>query len=193
MIEHTTREAISRLTSSRIVALQESLKSEVGNVTGDWTRRGMPSSSGRVVGIKAAGESNLSKRADLIKNAIIEVCESRMLGRHPNLGADLQTIFDELYGDELQNVRDYIKRSVPVDAKKLCPIGEIRPEIQMYSEELLMFAEKLPLKDHWASIVRWFRSRWWSVPLVLIIVCLPLLIQWFEMVKAILDWLDLDD
>ncbi|MCI0665832.1 MAG: hypothetical protein L0220_32645 [Acidobacteria bacterium] len=189
MIEHTTRQSIVRLASSRIVALEKSLKSEVGSVAADWAARGMPISSGRVVDIKAAGDRNLIKRAELITNAIIEVCESRSMGRRPNLGLDLQTLFDEIYGEQLTSVRDYIEGAVPEDAKKLCPIGEIRPEIQMHREELLMSAERLPLKDHWANIVLWFRSRWWSVPIVVFMVCLPLLVQWIEMVKAILKWL----
>lgn len=58
----------------------------------------------------------------------------------------------------------------------------------MYRDEVALFADRLPVKDYWANIVSWFRSRWWSVPFVVIVVCLPLLSQWVEMLKALLRW-----
>lgn len=57
---------------------------------------------------------------------------------------------------------------------------------------LLEAADKLDnpsRNDYWASIVAWFRSRWWSVPSVAVVVCIPLLFQWVEMLKTVLWWL----
>ncbi len=189
MIDNVTRESIGRLALSRIVALDKSLKTEVGNITVDLADRGFPISSMRVVSTKAAGERNLIQRAELIKDAIVEVCESRSIGRAPNLDAVLQGLFDEIYQAQVTTVCHCVEHSVPDEAKKLCPIGEIRPEISMHRDEVALFANRLPPKDYWANIVLWFRSRWWSVPFVAMVVCLPLLFQWVEMLKALLRWL----
>lgn len=45
-----------------------------------------------------------------------------------------------------------------------------------------------PPKDYWADIVKWFRSRPWSVPVVLFIVGLPLIVSWIQMVQTVLGW-----
>jgi hypothetical protein len=161
----------------------------VGNITADLTDHGLSQSTKRVTHTKAAAERNLAQRAELIRNAIIEVCESQRIGLAPTLGADLQGVFDEIYEAQLPGVRDYVERTVPADAKRHCPIGELRPEINMYREELAIFAERLPAIDYWANIVLWFRSRRWSVPFVAIVVCLPLLFQWVEMLKTLLRWM----
>lgn len=45
-----------------------------------------------------------------------------------------------------------------------------------------------PPKDYWKRTVTWFRSNRWSVPFVLILIVLPLLVQWVEMIKTLLRW-----
>lgn len=96
MMDNETRDTIVRLASSRIVALEKGLETEVGSITADLADRGFSLSSMRVTSIKAAGERNLAQRAELIRNTIIEACESRNIGRAPNLGTDLQSLFDEI-------------------------------------------------------------------------------------------------
>jgi hypothetical protein len=189
MIDDTIRGSTRRLASSRIVDLERSLKTEFGNIAAELADRGMQRSTQRVTNTKSAAEHNLVQRAELIKNAIIEVCNSRNIGRSPNLGTALQSLFDEIYQPQVISVSAYVETSISDEAKKLCPIGELRPEIGMYRDDLALFAERLPPKDYWNNIVLWFRSRWWSVPLVVVVVCMPLLIQWVEMLKAILQWI----
>ncbi len=45
-----------------------------------------------------------------------------------------------------------------------------------------------PPKDHWAGIMTWFRSRWWSVPFFLLVVGLPLVVTWIQMAQTVLEW-----
>jgi hypothetical protein len=189
MIDNVTHEVIGRLASSRIVGLEKSLKTEVGNITADLADRGFAQSTLRVTSTKSAAERNLALRAELIADTIKEVCESRNIERARNLGADLQGLFDEIYQLHVSSVCDFIERTVPSEVKKLCPIGEICPEINMYRDDLALFAERLSPTDYWAKTVAWFRSRWWSVPFLVVFVCLPLLVKWVEMLKAVLQWL----
>ncbi|HEX3598997.1 MAG TPA: hypothetical protein VHU84_02570 [Lacipirellulaceae bacterium] len=44
-------------------------------------------------------------------------------------------------------------------------------------------------KDYWKSVTRWFKSKWWSIPVLLVFVCLPLLVKWIEMIKTVLIWI----
>ena len=84
MIDNETRDTIVRLASSRIVALEKGLKTEVGSITADLADRGFSLSSMRVTSIKATGKRNLAQRAELIRNTIIEVA-NRNIGPAPNL------------------------------------------------------------------------------------------------------------
>jgi hypothetical protein len=46
---------------------------------------------------------------------------------------------------------------------------------------------KSPLQqDYWKKCENWFRSRWWSLPMFAIVVLLPLIVQWIEMIKQVL-------
>ena len=45
-----------------------------------------------------------------------------------------------------------------------------------------------PLKDYWKEIVAWFRSKPWSVPLVAIGVLIPILIQWYHLIRQLCQW-----
>jgi hypothetical protein len=189
MIDQATHDAIAQLATSRVVELDKSLKIEVGNIASDLADRGFSGSSQQVVQIKSAGERNLARRAELIKSTIAEVCGARNVRVSKTLRAELQELFDHLYQEQLTAVCPYIERSVPEKAKKLYPIGEIRPEIAMHRVELGLFVDRLPKSDYWENVVQWFRSRWWSVPIAIVTVCLPLLFQWVEMLKALLKWL----
>lgn len=43
--------------------------------------------------------------------------------------------------------------------------------------------------DHWASIVRWFRSRPWSIGVLAFAVGLPIIVKWIEMLRTVLGWI----
>ena len=45
--------------------------------------------------------------------------------------------------------------------------------------------------DYWKSCELWFRSKWWSLPALFFIVLLPLIVQWIEMIKTVMQWLGL--
>ena len=64
------------------------------------------------------------------------------------------------------------------------PLYEIQDKVVEYAHQL----NNPPLKDYWADIANWFRSKPWSVPVLLVLVCLPLLVQWVQMILYLLNW-----
>lgn len=61
----------------------------------------------------------------------------------------------------------------------------IRPAILHIYDQL----RNPPEKDYWADVVKWFKSHWWSVPAVAVVVVLPLVVTWIEMIKTVLGWI----
>jgi hypothetical protein len=45
-----------------------------------------------------------------------------------------------------------------------------------------------PLIDYWASLATWFRSKWWSVPVMLVVVGLPAIYGYYEMIHKLCEW-----
>jgi hypothetical protein len=189
MLDDAVRNSAVNLATPRIVALQRILVAEVGTIVADLVDRGFPNSNLRVVYIKGAGERNLIQRAEYIKNAIIQVCEAKGVKPSSQLGEDLTELFDEIYQEHVNAVTAFVDKRVSDEAKKLCPLGELKPEVGNFREEIILFTDKLPAPDVWSDIVVWFRSKWWSVPFVLIFVCLPLIVQWIQMLQTVVEWL----
>lgn len=53
-------------------------------------------------------------------------------------------------------------------------------------------AEKLnnpPVRDRWEETTKWFRSKWWSLPVLGLLVGLPALKGWVDIVKSIAEWM----
>jgi hypothetical protein len=60
--------------------------------------------------------------------------------------------------------------------------------------EVLDVAEGLdhpPPKDYWKGVITWFRGKWWSIPILVIAVVLPLAVQWMEMIVTLIKWIGL--
>lgn len=55
--------------------------------------------------------------------------------------------------------------------------------------ELVRELDNPPPKDYWKDIRTWFQSRWWSVPVFVVAVGLPIVYTYFQMLKGLVDWL----
>ncbi len=65
--------------------------------------------------------------------------------------------------------------------------AEIEPTVMDVVDQL----ENPPLRDYWAELAAWFRSKRWSVLVVILLIVLPLLVQWVEMLGTLLRWLNM--
>jgi hypothetical protein len=90
---------------------------------------------------------------------------------------------DEVNGNETLRTIDRFRRYGLVEWKTNVTI-RILPSLLEAADML----DNPPPADYWKNIVTWFRSRWWSVALLALAVGLPLLVQWIEMLKAVLRW-----
>ena len=45
-----------------------------------------------------------------------------------------------------------------------------------------------PPRDYWKEISIWFRSRPWSIPVFVVLVVLPLIVQWIEMINKVINY-----
>jgi hypothetical protein len=45
-----------------------------------------------------------------------------------------------------------------------------------------------PLPDYRDKVTKWFWSKWWSLPVLILIVGLPVLVTWIGMIKTVLAW-----
>ena len=45
-----------------------------------------------------------------------------------------------------------------------------------------------PLRDRWDEATKWFRSRWWSLPVLVLAVGLPALKGWVDVIRMLLEW-----
>jgi hypothetical protein len=55
--------------------------------------------------------------------------------------------------------------------------------------ELVRELNNPPKEDHWKNLRTWFASKWWSVPIFVLVVGLPLIYTYFQMVKDLGQWL----
>ena len=53
--------------------------------------------------------------------------------------------------------------------------------------------ENPPPKDYWKSLTTWFRSKPWSIPVLLLLIVLPLVVKWIEMIQKVLRWVGVLD
>ena len=64
-----------------------------------------------------------------------------------------------------------------------------RIEILLACLEAVEAWDNPPLRDRWDETTKWFRSKWWSLPLLVIAVGLPALKGWVDVIKMLLEWM----
>ena len=74
---------------------------------------------------------------------------------------------------------------VPVDDGIFASDFVVTKRIHELAREL----DNPPPKDYWKGVGAWFRSKPWSIPVLLVVVGIPLAVQWVEGLKTILLWL----
>ena len=45
------------------------------------------------------------------------------------------------------------------------------------------------MRDRWDEATKLFRSKWWSLPVLVLVVGLPALVTWIGMIKTVLEWM----
>ena len=45
-----------------------------------------------------------------------------------------------------------------------------------------------PMRDRWDEATKWFRSKWWSLPLLALAVGVPAIKGWIDFVATVLGW-----
>ena len=55
--------------------------------------------------------------------------------------------------------------------------------------EIVQQWDNPPLRDRWDEVTKWFRSKPWSLPVLVLLVGLPALKGWVDVLKAILEWM----
>ena len=55
--------------------------------------------------------------------------------------------------------------------------------------ELVHAWDNPPPRDRWDEATKWFRSKWWSLPVLVLLVGLPALKGWVEGIKWLFDWM----
>jgi len=95
--------------------------------------------------------------------------------------------FKEVGKDRVQTVtKGLLKRGLLTRRASLLEDGLY---ISCDVHDLVLLLANPPPADYWKSVITWFRSRWWSIPVLVIAVLLPLMVQWVEMIKTLLRWI----
>lgn len=68
--------------------------------------------------------------------------------------------------------------------KNYHPGVRVESEIREIAHEL----RNPPPKDSWASVSARFRSKWWSVPIMVVVVALPAIYGYYEMIYKLCVW-----
>ncbi len=55
--------------------------------------------------------------------------------------------------------------------------------------ELVHTWDNPPICDRWDEATKWFRSKWWSLPVLILVIGLPALVTWIGMIKTVLEWM----
>ena len=63
--------------------------------------------------------------------------------------------------------------------------GEILVHVLDVAEQI----DHPPLRDRWDEATKWYRSKWWSLPVLVVVVGLPAIVTWIGMLKTILEWM----
>jgi hypothetical protein len=153
-MDDATRDAADRLATSRIVPLDQTLQRELAEIAQDLISRGCYNSSTQVTNTKSAGERNLVERAELISNTIKEVCASHNIRSAPTLVDDLKNLFDEIYEKQRAAVQRHVEKVVPEQNQNMCPINQVKPDVNRYVEELGLFAETLKHQKSETNFIR---------------------------------------
>jgi len=45
------------------------------------------------------------------------------------------------------------------------------------------------MRDRWDEATKWFRSKRWSLPFLVLLVGLPALKGWVDVIKGLLEWM----
>jgi hypothetical protein len=67
--------------------------------------------------------------------------------------------------------------------------GSLEIEVLPACVELVHAWDNPPMPDRWEEATKWFRSKWWSLPVLVVFVGLPALVTWIGMLKTILEWM----
>jgi len=54
--------------------------------------------------------------------------------------------------------------------------------------ELVHAWDNPPLRNRWDETTKWFQSKWWSLPVLVVFVGLPAIVTWIGMLTTILQW-----
>jgi hypothetical protein len=54
--------------------------------------------------------------------------------------------------------------------------------------EVVHYLDNPPPPDHWQNLTVWFRSKWWSLPVLLIAFGVPALWSWVQVLRGLLEW-----
>lgn len=73
--------------------------------------------------------------------------------------------------------------------KNFHPGVQIQPAIREVAHAL----RNPPSVDYWARLATWFRSKWWSVPVMFVVVGLPAVYGYYKMILKLCQWFGLVD
>lgn len=94
-----------------------------------------------------------------------------------DVGVDNETFIEMLY--RFQRYEMVTRMTMGGEVWEICP-------------NLLTVANQLsapkPPHDYWKALETWFRSRWWSLPVLLAFVGLPLVVSYIQMAATVLRW-----
>jgi hypothetical protein len=109
-------------------------------------------------------------------------------------------------GEELENLRHLaassrlneaaLKHDLPypddihrlVDERLVRLVTNCEIDITEDGAQLLHVRENPPPRNRWMEFQTWFLDQWWSVPLILLGIIPPALIQWVEIIWALCRW-----
>ncbi len=115
---------------------------------------------------------------------------------------ELVRFFAQRYLDHRQHVmldelpgRDFAggKRTLPaieriIEAKLIEPFTTSSVMALPDCVELVRRWDNPPVRDRWEETTKWFRSKAWSLPVLVLAVGLPAIVTWIGMVRTVLEW-----
>lgn len=125
-----------------------------------------------------------------------EVALLNLLNHHQQRGIDVTSLTPSFVAKEmrinegsvLESVSKLKNNKLVVDINRgASGLGESDPiPRHFYLTDLgLQYAYEYNHPDYWEGITVWFRSKWWSIPVFLLVVGAPLITAW----KGIIEWI----
>jgi len=112
----------------------------------------------------------------------------RFLAKHYDEKGDLVSY------SEFPNFEELGEKGVSRETDRLMRYGLLSsfssdgPRIEPTVLEVVHDLDHPPPKDLWKDRIAWFRSKWWSIPFLVLAIGLPLIVQGVEMIKIVLRW-----